>query len=680
MKKITLFLSLLAFTLPLTSQNLISDGTFSTQTGAIDGTTTPWLGFNAQVLGSGHAQDPLVGNVNNGEGSIYQNFNVTEGTTYQVTFDYRWVSTGSYNMTVRFRNNGDNSNLTISDAVEGTLNGANDGFIVNTTADVWYSASFRVTIPSGVTNSRLLFYKGTGNRPFRVDNVSVRKLAIFDGSTDSDWATADNWDTGEIPSDDDVIIPSGQTVVVSSTTGADVGNLTVDSSGSLTINGGGSLDVNGTSTGNITYNRTLVADKWHLVSSPVVGATYDNTWISNNGIASGTGNNRGVSTYQNGAANVTTGQWEYVQDGGSGTFDSSKGYALRRSSNGTVSFTGTYPKGALPFTASINDNAYNLVGNPYPLYLSVSDFFTNNTAASGKLSEETIWIWDQTANSGSGGYVSKTSSLDGTFQIAPGQGFFVSSGNASNIIFYEFNGTHQTDTFLKSSKTQAIITLTSNNSSTSTELYYLPEGTDDFDNGYDASKFAGVSSSFSVYTSLLSNSSKNLGRQVLSNTDLENLVVPIGIKADTGKELTFTGEAVNFPENINLYLEDRLTNTVTRLNETDAKYKITLSEDADGIGRFYLHTKSSSVLSTEDILLETVNIFTTNNSQNLRIVGLFNNNATTELFNIAGQRVFNQSFSSKGSVDISLPKLAKGIYIVKLSTDNNKMNKKIVIE
>ena len=416
-----------------------------------------------------------------------------------------------------------------------------------------------------------------------------------------------------------------------------------------------------------------------MVSSPVVGETYDNTWISNNGIASGTGDNRGISTYQNGTADVTTGQWEYVQDGESGTFDSSKGYGLIRSSNGTVSFTGTYPKGALPFIASINNNAYNLVGNPYPLYLSVSDFFTNNTSASGKLSEETIWIWDESANSGSGGYVSKTSLLNGTFQIAPGQGFFVSSGNETNIIFYEFNGTHQTDTFLKSSKTQAIITLTSNNSSTSTELYYLPEGTNDFDNGYDASKFAGVSSSFGVFTNLLSNSSKSLERQVLSNADLENLVVPIGIKADAGKEVTFTAEAINFPQNINLYLEDKLTNTFNRLDETGAEYTITLPENTNGIGRFYLHTKSSSVLGTENNLLETATIYTTN-SQNLRIVGLYNNNVKAELFTITGQRVLNQSFSSKGTVDVSLPKLAKGVYIVQLSADNYKMNKKIVIE
>ena len=56
----------------------------------------------------------------------------------------------------------------------------------------------------------------------------------------------------------------------------------------LTILGGGSLivagAVDGTASGNITYKRNLATNNWYLVSPPVVGQTYNDSWVSDNGI------------------------------------------------------------------------------------------------------------------------------------------------------------------------------------------------------------------------------------------------------------------------------------------------------------------------------------------------------------------------------------------------------------
>ncbi len=40
----------------------------------------------------------------------------------------------------------------------------------------------------------------------------------------------------------------------------------------------------------------------------------------------------------------------------------------------------------------------------------------------------------------------------------------------------------------------------------------------------------------------------------------------------------------------------------------------------------------------------------------------------------------SSSFKSNGVKDISLPKLAKGVYIVQLTTEAGKLNKKIILE
>lgn len=666
----------------LIGQNLITNGDFQSNTGAPDN----WSGYNIQSLVD-DLTNSNVGNVNNAAGSLFQEFAVTASTTYQVTFDYRWVSgTGNYSMTVRFRGRPSNTNFTLSNVTGGTMPGDSGGLVVNTTPDTWYKASFSVTIPTGESLARLLFYKGNGNRPFRLDNVTVRKLHTFDGSTDSDWAAADNWDTNEIPDDDDIVIPSGQNVVISASTGVNAGNLTIDGAGSLTVNGGGSLVIatEANVSGNITYKRTLQANQWHLVSSPIEGETYDDNWISNNEIASGTNNNRGISMYQNGApdtdddgggSDTATGQWVYAQATVGGTFDTSKGYGLRRGAIGTVSFTGTYPTGAQPFAASIGDNAFNLAGNPYPMYLSVANFIANNQF--DKLSEETIWIWNQD----SGTYDQKTSAIDGTFQIAPGQAFFISSGSAANkdIIFYQFNGTHQTDTFLKTERTKVTLSMTGNDNTATTELFYLVEGTNDFDNGYDASKFSGVASTFDLHTAQLSDVTKKLGRQVLSINELETLVVPFGIKAAAGQEITFSAEAMNLPEGIKVFLEDRQNNTITRLDEVNSSYKVTLSEAVASNGRFFLHTKASGVLSTDTIALQNVSIYKTSN-ETLRVVGLTQGTANIKVFNVLGKQVLNTTFQSKGANDIALPKLATGMYIVQLQNDNGKINKKIILE
>lgn len=443
MKKITLLCLFFASTVVF-SQNLITDGTFSTQTGAITSGTTPWAGYNSQILGSGHAEDPLVGNINNAEGALRQDFTVVPLTTYKVTFDYKWVSgAGTYDMTVRFRRQtAPAGNLTISNVTGGTLNGTSDGLVVSTTPDTWFNASFNVTVPTGVSLSRLQFFKSNGNRPFRVDNVSVRKLATFDGSTDSDWATADNWDTNEIPDDDDVNIPSGQNVVISSTTGSTVGNIDIDAAGSLTINGGGSLVVNANSSGNITYNRTLVVDKWHLVGSPVVGETYNDTWVIDNNIASGTGGNRGITTFQNGTADPTTGQWVYMQSGGSGTFDSSTGYSLRIDTGGTVSFTGTYPTGTSDVKVTEDKTGFyefNYVGGPTTLYFTfsganaytpsimVTNINDSNVGASLTDSDTNItWVLDEGSATQTAGYLTGTDSYFKSTSVSAG----------TNLIYY----------------------------------------------------------------------------------------------------------------------------------------------------------------------------------------------------------------------------------------------------
>ncbi|WP_397447600.1 T9SS type A sorting domain-containing protein [Polaribacter sp. R77954] len=511
---------------------------------------------------------------------------------------------------------------------------------------------------------------------------------MFEGGTDSDWATAANWSLNEVPAsgssnpvNDVVTIPEGSNPVIGATTAAEVTDLTVDSDGSLTITGGGSLIVSGTSTGDVTYTRNLATGgQWYLMSSPVIGETYDDAWVTANGIASGSdfGTNRGVSMYDNSSFTDphqagSAGHWRYMQSGGSDTFDPAKGYGIIRTATGGVSFTGTLRTANQNFTLEQGANNVNFVGNPFTAYITLGTFHTTNTANIGT----DFYFWDGSS------YVTRTSGGDATFEIAPGQGFFLDATSTNDVTFEVSDLSHQgSDSFhSKSANNRAEVKLYVNEGANQrfARVLYIDGQTTGLDLGYDGKLFGGVSHNFAVYSHLVNNNEGvKYQIQSLPNQDFENNVVPLGVIAASENEITFSAETINLPAGLKVYLEDRLTNTFTRLDEADTNYKVQVASGTTE-GRFFLHTKSSSVLSTEDALLNSVSIYKTSNT-NLKITGLKQGKTSISLYNLLGKKVMATSFNASNVNNISLPNLSTGVYIVQLETENGKLNKKIVLE
>lgn len=494
----------------------------------------------------------------------------------------------------------------------------------------------------------------------------------------TDWATTSNWSSGALPtSSDNVVIPNiTNKPIIGASTGAVTNNLTVESGASLTIASGGSLIVQGTSSGSITYNRNLgTLDAWYLVGSPVVGETIEDL-ITNHTFATGTPPNIGLAPYLN---NGTA--WSYQTAASTGSLISGGGYSVRLATAGDISFTGTMPVADIGVSITSNTNAFNLVGNPYPSFMAVNTnaHATNNllTVNTTSLTENTLWFWDQSTSS-----YDQINQASAAFHIAPGQGFFVSSTGSNTFNFTEAMQSHQsTDSFQKSSSTkpQVILILTDGSSTKDTDIYYIDGTTTGFDNGYDSSIFGGVSNPFAIYTHAVADGlGRNLGIQSLPNADLETMIIPVGIIATSGTDISILALATNLPPGFNVYLEDKNDGSFTLLSGT-SKFSTTLTSDLNGIGRFYLHT-TSSVLSTNDnINLNNVSIYTTD-ATTLRIAGLHDSKASLKIFTILGKQVLTTSFTSIGVKDIALPKLATGVYLVQLQTDKGELNKKIILE
>ncbi|MEN8914165.1 MAG: hypothetical protein ABF257_09965, partial [Polaribacter sp.] len=407
-----------------------------------------------------------------------------------------------------------------------------------------------------------------------------------------------------------------------------------------------------------TIVKRLSQDKWTLVSSGLSNSKQFKTLDDSRNFTVKVGTKHAFGSYDNTAASGS--KYTYVVDGyGTGpTWGSGIGWATKSDENTAITtdtkhdvvFQGDLHSADVP--VSLANAGFNLVGNPYPAYLygnSATADATNNvlTENSSILSEATLWLWD----SDNEAWITKNQS-SGAYHISPLQGFFVKTNAGSTTFsFTEAMQTHisNSDSFLKTSNNRFSIDLSieSQGRRTSTSINYLENTTSSFDNGYDSSVFGGYSSAFEVYTKQLSGDvNKKLAIQSIPNLDYDSMVIPVGLSVSANSEITFSAKTLNVPTGYKVYLEDRLNNTFTRLDEANAEYTTPVSETSTE-GRFYLHTSAKSVLSTDKELLNSVSIYKSNAST-LKIVGLSQGKTSVKIYNVLGKKVMSSNFNANG--------------------------------
>ena len=503
------------------------------------------------------------------------------------------------------------------------------------------------------------------------------KINIFKATTNNVWNDVTNWSNGALPtSTDNVAVLSGAEVTLN--TDATIVDLKVKAP--LKINSGKSLIVTGEVSGDdnkVYYKRNLTAiagdaEGWHLVASPVSGETYDNAYADAESLVTSTTNTslRGLGFYA--TANDT---WSYLvnDDSNAGTFSSGSGYTMKRASTGQVKFIGNLNTDDTGVDATISTagNGFNLLGNPYTAFINSQTFLTGNA----NNIDQQIWVWDQTE----GNYEAKIAGV--SFEIAPGQGFFVKANSGTAVNFAENNQSVQgTDTFLRTnSLTEVKLVMTDGEKNRFAKLYFTDNATTGFDAGWEGEVFGGIQNEIDVFTHLVEDSQgKKYQVQSLPLSDLESLIIPLGVKIEAGRTATFSIENTNVPSNINVYIEDKQNNSFTLLH-TDANFSFTPENNLDGVGRFYIHTNTNS-LSADDFGFNNNLSIYTSSRKNLRIVGVQNGTANIQLYNILGKEVLKGSFEGNGVNNIALPKLNSGVYIVKIATETRITNKKIIIQ
>jgi len=527
------------------------------------------------------------------------------------------------------------------------------------------------TAITGNTIVTLTVQDGSGNSNSTSFNVIFTNIT-WTGTDSEAWETANNWSTGTVPTaTSNVIIPTTPSGNYFPTITDPV------SVNSITVQSGASLIHNNTvsTTNNVVYNRLLPTTNWYLIASPVAGETVPQFYNNNIPLATGSGTgpnqNIGLAPYNNNAgwAYYTTGDVDQIN--GDDTTDqlmTGTGYSIKLSTAGNVAFSGSLSNNESSTsvtTGTVND--YNLIGNPYPCYINSDDLINNNST----IKDETLWVFNGTDYN--------THNIPNPIDIAPTQGFFVEADNTSgtSLTFNHSSRRHFTaDTFSKqaSSVAKFELFLEKATKKTSTLVFYIDGKTTGFDSGYDSKMFGATNYDFAVFTQLVTdNQGENLAIQTVPTNN--SLAIPVGVIANKDEEVTFSVEQLNLPEGTSVYLEDKANNEY--INLTEGNYTITLQEDYNGIGNFYIYTSAKS-LSIDESDLTTVSIYKSSNSE-ITVTGL-NDEANISIYSLLGKNIAHKTLYAKGVNKVNLPTVNAGVYIVKLNTQQGEITQKIIIE
>jgi hypothetical protein len=145
---------------PFDEDEILINGGFET------GQLAPWAGFNNAVVGDA-TTEPRTGNysgrINNNDGSLLYIANVEPGETYTLKFFSKWRDPVPNTFSGKLRNNAGNALLfSLPDMPQ---------------TDVWEETVYEFTVPDGVTELKIVFYKGQVNPtfpPFFMDDVSLK--------------------------------------------------------------------------------------------------------------------------------------------------------------------------------------------------------------------------------------------------------------------------------------------------------------------------------------------------------------------------------------------------------------------------------------------------------------------------------------------------------------------------
>ncbi len=474
------------------------------------------------------------------------------------------------------------------------------------------------------------------------------------------------------------------------------GSFTVESNasgtGSLIITAGGST----TTSGAVSVQRFLEADKWHYISGQtnITG----NFSTLNMGLGTpGSSSNAFYRWEEDYSYGGNTGIWVDILNGEDGTgtntlmddegFVSCKGYSISYATNDKTLVLDGVPYVAdqsviLNLTSGSTGEGANQVGNPFCSNIAINsgadgtnNFISQNTGVLDA-SHQAVYFWDESDTwngTSSADYVTINNSSPAIY-AEPGQAFMVvAKTDGASLAFNTNIRKHGPAIFYKNGNvpTPRLKLYVSDNAQlvNYTELVFMPGMTPGLDPSYDAAKFKG-NPNLALYTKLVEDNGEDFAIQSLPVENMEDFVVAVGVDVASADWFEFTAVHENL-DNQNILLEDRLLNIFTNLRWNSYFAEINQS----GTGRFYLHFKDATAVDEPDDQQEVVLSYL---NGKLMIRNPLHLRGMVFLANTIGQVLQKYELQGEGSMEIALCQ-PTGIYIVSVQTNTAKTSRKIFV-
>ncbi|MBC3846765.1 discoidin domain-containing protein [Winogradskyella echinorum] len=549
-----------------------------------------------------------------------------------------------------------------------------------------------------------------------IKTIEINVDTVTNYTYNNGWSPSD---PNNVSNFNDTILIEGGEAVISMNTISDI--ITVEPGAGLTINSGvtvsantttlkstsvlySSLIADGTIEGEVKYERFVNANSGgnDLISPPLAGQSWED-FLNLDNNATDLLNNGGINptTYAFGPFDKTVdGYVNYTNaqtDLDNLNLVSGRGYRAATQAGTNLTFAGSVPTTSIDVNILDTGAAFpdwNLIGNPYPSYLDMDLFLnyvldanTDPVTTNLSILEDISGIYGYLGNGTSNKWGIITLANASNQLMAPGQGFFVAANDAYvndyNIVFDpSMRAIGVDDDFIAGRSTNILtylkLNLGTSNEDYTTEFYFNDNASKGLDRGYDGKILGNVAPNFAIYSHLVEdNNGLPIALQALNPLDLVNTVIPLGVNSNQGEQITFSISETTLPSNVEVYLEDNVTNTITLLNSGD--YTITPSSNLNGTGRFYLRV-TSSILSVGQNELDYIQIYTTTSPKSLVLKGQLNADCRVSLYDIQGRLVLNESINhleTSNTIDISM--IGSGVYFVKVFNDNQSKTQKIII-
>ena len=436
---------------------------------------------------------------------------------------------------------------------------------------------------------------GRGDGSLAISDKYLSNCFYVDGN----WSTTGCWQNAVLPASNEIAIVRAAATVDGAYSYAD---LTIEATGSVTISPEKSLTITGTLTNNAgtsglviqstsggtgslifpsgtpnaTVQRYVTTTRWNMVTPSTTGVTVQTFFDASGNDSWLTWFDESVGT-DGGSAGAG---WEYLTTL-SDVVNVGQGYNYYPSANETVEFAGNLQSADLSptITYTSSTKGYNLIGNPYS-----SALYWDGTWSMSNV-ENSIWIWNGSQ------YQSQPGGL-ATHYVPVGQGFFVRANASSpSITIPAAKRAHNTQAFLKNSENvinndydRLSIKAQNNSYEDNIHICFGANGSNEFDNGFDATKMFGLNEAPQLY--IVEQELKQSYDYLPLLTEGENRTVAMSYIPGASGQQQLIADLTYLPET-HVTLEDLQTSTIQNLNENPV-YVFNGTKD-DEANRFLLH-------------------------------------------------------------------------------------------